>query len=58
MNGEIMLSWMKDLFPINRPLSGNGNREILVYLKNLIAEMNINSFPSGEKVFDWVVPDE
>lgn len=58
MNGETMLSWMKDLFPINRSLSGDGNRETLVYLKNLIPEMNIDYFACGEKVFDWVVPDE
>ena len=58
MNGETMLTWMKDLFPINRSLSGNGNRDTLVYLKNLIPELEINYFPCGEKVFDWVVPDE
>lgn len=58
MNGETMLSWMKDLFPINRSLSGDGNRETLGYLKNLIPEMKVNYFACGENVFDWVVPDE
>ena len=58
MNGETMLSWMKDLFPINRPLSGDGNRETLGYLKNLIPEMKVDYFACGENVFDWAVPDE
>ena len=52
------MSWMRDLFPINRSLSGNGNRETLNYLQKLIPNMTIKSFPSGKKVFDWTIPDE
>lgn len=52
------MSWMRDLFPINRSLSGDGNRETLNYLQKLIPDMTIKSFPSGKKVFDWTIPDE
>lgn len=58
MNEEILMSWMRDLFPLNRSLSGEGNRETLNYLKRLIPRMTIESFPSGDKVFDWTIPDE
>jgi aminopeptidase-like protein len=58
MNGRALISWMKDLFPMNRSLSGDGNRETLNYLKQLVPELQINEFFSGERVFDWTVPDE
>jgi len=52
------MSWMKDLFPINRSLSGDGNRETLNYLQTIIPEMKIKFFASGEDFFDWTTPDE
>lgn len=58
MNGRTLISWVKDLFPMNRSLSGDGNRETLNYLKQLVPELQINEFSSGERVFDWTVPDE
>lgn len=58
MNGRTLISWMQDLFPMNRSLSGDGNRETLNYLKQLVPELQINEFSSGERVFDWTVPDE
>lgn len=58
MNEEILMSWMRDLFPINRSLSGYGNRETLNYIQKLIPDMTIESFPSGNKAFDWTIPDE
>lgn len=53
MNGITLISWMKALFPLNRSLSGDGNRETLNYLKQLVPELQIKEFPSGERVFDW-----
>ena len=56
--GEEIYKWAEDLFPINRSLSGEGTRETLKYLKNLMPELKIQEIKSGEKVFDWEVPNE
>src|SRR3989337_2084589 len=45
------------LWPINRSLSGNGNRETLKILSEII-DLNIIEVPSGTKCFDWAVPPE
>lgn len=52
---------VKDLFPINRSLSGSGNRETLNYLKeNCIGELQIKeySIQDNPKTFDWDTPYE
>ena len=53
-----MYDWMKDLFPINRSLTGKGVRETLEYLSGLIPDMRIYSVKSGTKAFDWCIPNE
>jgi len=53
-----MYSWMKDLFPINRSITGNEVRKTLNYLSNFIKESVTYSVPNGTKTFDWVVPNE
>jgi aminopeptidase-like protein len=58
INGTVMYEWMKDLWPINRSLTGEGVRETLKYLKQLNPELQIKNYQSGEKVFDWEIPDE
>lgn len=58
MMGREMHGWATDLFPLNRSLSGEGNRQTLRYLKRLVPELDIREFKSGEVVFDWVIPDE
>ena len=48
-----------DLFPINRSITGEGLRQTLKYIKrNFFPEAEIKSVNSGQKVFDWEVPDE
>jgi aminopeptidase-like protein len=48
----------KKLWPLNRSISGDGLRRSLKILKTICPEIKIKEIPSGEKVFDWSVPDE
>jgi aminopeptidase-like protein len=56
--GKEMYKWASDLFPLNRSITGQGNRETLDYLKKILPDLKINNFKSGDKVFDWTIPDE
>ena len=55
--GKQMFTWMKDLFPVCRSLTGNGVDETLNYLDNKIGiKFKTLKFKSGKKVFDWIIP--
>ena len=58
VNGQEMYKWCKELFPINRSLTGHGVRQTLSYLKELIPDLKLHEVPSGTKAFDWTVPKE
>ncbi|MCP9236781.1 DUF4910 domain-containing protein [Lewinella sp. JB7] len=45
------------LWPINRSLTGEGNRKTLEILSEIV-DLNIKEVPSGTKCFDWEVPPE
>lgn len=45
------------LWPINRSLTGQGNRDSLKILSE-IAELDIKEVPSGTQCYDWTVPPE
>ncbi len=49
---------IEDLYPICRSITGPGLRSTLEYIKGIIPKLAIHSIKSGEKVFDWKVPDE
>lgn len=45
------------LWPLNRSLTGNGNRQTLAILRELI-DLELIEYPSGKQVLDWTVPEE
>ncbi len=55
--GQDMYNWVRDLFPINRSITGEGVRETLNYLKKIVP-LKIKSVPTGYKAYDWTVPNE
>ena len=42
--GQTMYNWIRDLFPINRSITGDGVRETLFYLKKIVP-LKIKSVP-------------
>ncbi len=56
--GAEMHGWATDLFPLNRSLTGNGVRDTLARLQEILPKMEIHSVPSGTTAFDWTVPPE
>ena len=55
---QSMFCLLKELFPINRSLTGDGVRKTLQIIQRKIPELKIHEVPSGTKAFDWTVPDE
>ena len=53
-----MLKWAKDLFPICRSITGDGTRMSLSYFEKINPEFKRLKFKTGQKIFDWVVPEE
>ena len=50
---------LKNLFPICRSLTGEGNDQTINFLKkNILNGGKIKSIKSGENVFDWKVPQQ
>lgn len=57
MYGNKMYDLMEKLFPICRSITGDGVRDTLNIIKDIIP-IEIKEIPSGTKVFDWEVPYE
>lgn len=47
----------KELWPINRSLTGPGVIETLELIKSFLPNLKIHSYQSGAKKFDWIIPD-
>lgn len=54
---EEIAAYFKRLWPLNRSLTGHGNRKTLEILQEL-ADIQIHETPSGTPCFDWEVPPE
>jgi len=55
--GKKMYELAERLYPICRSITGNGVRETLSILNEIIP-LEVVEIPSGTKVFDWEIPDE
>src|SRR5215469_664854 len=55
--GQDIYSFVSDLYPICRSITGNGLRETLRRIRERIP-LQIHEVPSGTPVFDWTVPRE
>lgn len=49
---------LRRLFPLNRSLTGDGNRETFRILADHNVPLAVEEIPSGTRVFDWTVPPE
>ena len=58
MIGNEIYNLATKLWPINRSITGEGVRETLNIISELLPSLKIYSVPSKTKVFDWVVPKE
>lgn len=46
------------LWPITRSITGNGVRETLSIIKNILPNLKVHEVATGTKCFDWTVPKE
>tara|TARA_A100001011_G_scaffold301992_1_gene315584 strand:+ start:29 stop:1315 length:1287 start_codon:yes stop_codon:yes gene_type:complete len=56
--GKKAYKWARDIYPLNRSLTGKGVLKTLEYFKNIYPQLKINNIKSGSKVFDWKIPKE
>ena len=54
---KIIDNLLKELFPLNRSITGRDNKKTLQIIQSIIP-LKIMNFKSGTKVFDWKIPDE
>ena len=58
MVGNDIHQFAKELWPINRSITGEGVRETLQKISVHLPKHKIKSVKSGKKVFDWTIPKE
>lgn len=57
VDGSTLLALVRDLYPLNRSITGDGVRETLARL-GAVAPMTVHEVRSGTRVLDWEVPPE
>ena len=57
-DGDQMHAFARELWPIDRSLTGDGVRETLRRIGERVPELEVHEVPSGTAAFDWTVPDE
>jgi aminopeptidase-like protein len=58
MRKKKFLSLARELWPLNRSLTGAGVRQTLAILQKYNKSLKILKFKTGTKVFDWTIPKE
>lgn len=58
MIGNEIHNFARQLWPINRSITGNGVRTTLDLIKQHLPDLEVKSVSSGTEVFDWTVPKE
>ena len=56
--GKEIHNLAKELWPLNRSITGEGVRKTLTVLQSFIPELKIFEVPIGTQVFDWQIPKE
>ena len=56
--GKEIYKFAKQIWPLNRSLTGEGVRETLRKINSHIPNLVTNSIKTGTKVFDWTIPKE
>jgi aminopeptidase-like protein len=56
--GDRIYALAKELFPHARTITGEPVRKTHEILRGVIPELKTLEFPSGQRCFDWVIPDE
>lgn len=55
--GEALLGLVRDLYPLNRSLTGDGVRATLAMVSRVLP-LTVHEVPTGTQVLDWEVPPE
>lgn len=58
MIGQDMYRLCDKMFPYCRSITGDGGRQTLAALREIVPEITVHEVPSGTKAFDWTVPKE
>ena len=56
MHNQSLIKHAHNLYPICRSITGDGIKKTLSYFERINKDFQREKFPSGSKVFDWVIP--